>query len=128
MKNTTMTFNRLVESIRQVHNHLAAQAGKAVNISLSLKNWMIGLYIAEFELQGTDRATYGDKLLSELADTLTRLKISNCNQRQLYRYLRFYRFYPRISGTLSPQLKKLLPSLSSSWESASPRDGSEKRL
>jgi hypothetical protein len=35
---------------------------------------------------------------------LSRLNVSNCNRRQLYRYLRFYRLYPRILGTLSPQL------------------------
>jgi predicted nuclease of restriction endonuclease-like (RecB) superfamily len=40
---------------------------------------------------------------------LTDLRISNSNRRQLYRYLRFYRFYPEIVGTLSPQLKELLP-------------------
>jgi len=37
------------------------------------------------------------------------LKVSNCNRRQLYRYLRFYRLYPEIVGAMSPQLKKLLP-------------------
>jgi hypothetical protein len=35
--------------------------------------------------------------------------MSNCNRRQLYRYLRFYQLYPGIVGTLSPQLRKLLP-------------------
>ena len=45
----------------------------------------------------------------ELAKRLTELKVSNCNRRQLYRYLRFYRLYPEIVGTLSAQLKKLLP-------------------
>lgn len=36
-------------------------------------------------------------------------RISNCNQRLLYRYVHFYRTYPEIWGTLSPQMKKLLP-------------------
>jgi hypothetical protein len=108
-KITTLDFRQLVTAIRDVDEHLAAQAGKAINISLTLRNWMIGLYISEFELRGADRATYGDKLLNELAKRLSRLNISNCNRRQLYRYMRFYRLYPGIVGTLSPQLKKLLP-------------------
>jgi len=108
-KNIPLTFEQLVSSIRQAHEQLAAQAGRAVNISLTLRNWVIGLYISEFELRGADRATYGEKLLYELAKRLTRLKISNCNRRQLYRYLQFYRAYPEIVGTLSPQLKNLLP-------------------
>ncbi len=60
-------------------------------------------------LRGLDRATYGDSLLIELANRLTAFKVSNCNRRQLYRYLRFYRFYPSIVETLSPQLKELFP-------------------
>lgn len=103
-------FEKLVGVIRQVHEELAAQVGRAVNISLTLRNWLIGCYIAEYELCGSDRASYGDSLLTELAKRLTELKVSNCNRRQLYRYLRFYRLYPEIVGTLSTQLKKLLPS------------------
>jgi hypothetical protein len=39
----------------------------------------------------------------------SRLAASNSNRRQLYRYLRFYRTYPGIVGTLSPQSRALLP-------------------
>ncbi|MCF8108441.1 MAG: hypothetical protein K9J81_05560 [Desulfohalobiaceae bacterium] len=31
--------------------------------------------------------------------------ISNCNRRQLYRYLRFYRLYPQKVGTPTTQLQ-----------------------
>ena len=110
MASETLTFGMLVDSIRRINNQLAGQAAKAVNISLTLRNWLIGLYISEFELRGADRATYGEKLLSELARQLTGLKISNCNRRQLYRYLQFHRAYPAIVGTLSPQLQSLIPS------------------
>ena len=103
-----LDFEKLVGTIRQVHEELVAQAGQAVNLSLTLRNWLIGAYIAEYELFGADRAGYGDGLLTELAKRLTELKVSNCNRRQLYRYLRFYRLYPEIVGTVSPQLKKLL--------------------
>ncbi|MEA1928814.1 MAG: PDDEXK nuclease domain-containing protein [Candidatus Auribacterota bacterium] len=102
-------FAALIVAIRKAHEHLAAQAGRAINISLTLRNWFIGAYIAEYELRGLDRATYGDSLLIELANRLKAYKVSNCNRRQLYRYLRFYRIYPSIAGTLSPQLKELLP-------------------
>jgi len=99
------TFTRLIESIQTAHRELAAQAGKAVNISLTLRNWLIGYYIAEYEMNGKDRAEYGDRLFSELANQLT--GISNCNRRQLYRYHRFYSFHPGIVGTLPPQFKQL---------------------
>ncbi|MFA4918783.1 MAG: PDDEXK nuclease domain-containing protein [Thermodesulfovibrionales bacterium] len=104
-----MTFNRLVDSIRQVHDHLSAQAGRAVNISLTLRNWMIGFYIAEFELRGADRAGYGDRLLATLAAELEKLNVSACGKRQLYQFLRFYQTYPQIVRSLTAQLQHLIP-------------------
>lgn len=103
------TYERLVESIQAAHVEAAAQASRAVNVSLTLRNWLIGCFIAEYELKGQDRATYGEKLLDTLAAELTRRKLSNTNRRQLYRYLRFYRAYPDIVGALSPQFRALLP-------------------
>ncbi len=44
------TLGALAEAIRSIHKELAAQAGKAVNVSLTLRNWLIGLYIFEYEL------------------------------------------------------------------------------
>ncbi|MEE4143427.1 MAG: PDDEXK nuclease domain-containing protein [Halieaceae bacterium] len=99
------TFGQLVERIQAAHRELAAQAGRAINISLTLRNWLIGCYIAEYELNGQDRAQYGDRLFSDLAGALKAL--SNCNRRQLYRYRRFYSLYPQIVGSLPPQLRDL---------------------
>jgi len=109
MGSNIQDFNHLVSAIKTVDDALAVQASRAVNISLTLRNWLIGAYIAEYELHGADRASYGDKLFAELAERLSRLKVSNCNRRQLYRYLRFYRLYPAIVGTLPPQLRDKLP-------------------
>lgn len=103
-----MNFEGLVTAIRQVHERMAAQANKAVNVSLTLRNWAIGCYIAEYELRGSDRASYGEKLLPELANRLTTHAVSNCNRRQLYDYLKFYRTYPQIVGTVSAQLQPFL--------------------
>ena len=100
-------FDSLVAAIRQAHSELSRQAGRAVNTALTLRNWLIGCYIAEYELNGTDKAVYGEKTLAELASRLS--DISNCSLRQLYRYVRFYRLYPEIVGTLSPQFIGLLP-------------------
>ena len=104
-----MTFDSLVQSIRQVHDQLAAQAGRAVNISLTLRNWLIGLYIAEYELRGADRARYGEKLLALLSKELRKHHISSTGRRQLYNYLSFYRVFPEIVRIVSAQSKYLLP-------------------
>jgi predicted nuclease of restriction endonuclease-like (RecB) superfamily len=102
-----LTFTALVDSIRQVHEHCAAQANRVVNVTLTLRNWSIGAYIHHYELNGADRAEYGEGLLDALAERLTELRISNSNRRQLYRYLRFWRLYPGIVATLSPQFPAL---------------------
>lgn len=104
-----LDFSALVDGVRAVHEQCAIQAGKAVNVSLTLRNWLIGGYVHQYELNGADRASYGERLLTALADRLSDAKVSNCNRRQLYRYLRFYRLYPEIVGTLSPPFAGLLP-------------------
>jgi hypothetical protein len=98
-----------VRFIQGVDQELAAQAGRAVNVSLTISNLLIGCYNAEYELRGQDRASYGDKLLDSLAAELSRLAVRNSNRRQLYRYLWFYRTYPGIMGALSPHLGRTFP-------------------
>lgn len=44
-----LSFERLVATIGQAHADLAAQASRAVNASLTLRNWLIGFHIAEYE-------------------------------------------------------------------------------
>lgn len=56
-----MKFDALVNSIEQIHTHFQTEATKAINISLTLRNWLIGFYIVEFEQNGEERAKYGEK-------------------------------------------------------------------
>ena len=102
-------FEKLVAVIRQAHEELAAQAGRAVNIGLTLRNWLIGCYIAEYELRGSDRASYGERLLKELSRELRKQGVSSSGRRQLYNYLSFYRAYPAIVRTVPAQSLHLLP-------------------
>jgi predicted nuclease of restriction endonuclease-like (RecB) superfamily len=108
MSSEIVNFHGLVDAIAQTHSALAVQAAKAVNISLTLRNWFIGHYIAQYQLSGADRATYGERLLSELAQALQAQGISNTGRRQLYGYLNFYRCYPQIVRTASAQSAQLL--------------------
>ncbi len=109
MKDIKFNFENLVGSIQQVHAELAAQASRAVNLSLTLRNWLIGAYIAEYELNGADRAEYGDTLLERLAIELKQRKVSTCGKRQLYQYLLFYRVYPEIVRSVTAQFQMLIP-------------------
>ncbi len=106
LKIKNLDFLNLINAINDIDKTFVLQAKRAVNINLTLRNWFIGAYIQEYELNGIDRAKYGDKLLSNIAKQLK--NISNCNRRQLYRYLRFFRFFPQIVGTVSPLFENLL--------------------
>ena len=59
-------FESLVLTIAQIHQQAQAFATKAVNVGLTLRNWLIGHRIVEFEQHGRDRAAYWEKLLSSL--------------------------------------------------------------
>ena len=104
-------FEKLVGFIRQVHDELAAQAGRAVNLSLTLRNWLIGCYIAEYEQNGTDRAKYGTRLLENLSTHLDKTDMGGVAPRSLRLYRQFYLIYPAIWQTLSAKsLQSLIPS------------------
>lgn len=105
----SLSFEELVRSIRDIHGTLSAQAGKAVNVCLTLRNWLTGCYLAEYELRGADRAGYGERLVPALVERLTETGLSGCTQRQLYQYLRFYRIYPGIVRSVTAQFQHLVP-------------------
>jgi len=105
----SLTFEKLVGAIRLVDEHFSAQASKAVNISLTLRNWFIGLYIYKYEQRGTDRARYGEYLLDKLAERLRRAGMKRVDTRELRRYRRFYLAYPQIREALTPESLKMLP-------------------
>lgn len=99
-------FAGLVSSIESIHHQIQAQTAKSVNIGLTVRNWLIGCYISEYELKGADRAEYGERLLDRLAEKLTDLGVSSCQKRRLYAYLRFYQTFPEIRRSLTAQSGK----------------------
>jgi len=82
-----LSFERLVVATGQAHTDFAARASRAVNASLTLRNWLIGFHIEEYERRGVDRQQYGDKLLDRLSESLIQMGVSRCDRRELYRYL-----------------------------------------
>lgn len=74
-----MKFNHLPNSIETTHVHFQEVAAKAINRSLTIRNWMIGCYIVEYEQKGVDRAKYGAQLLEQISKALPMLKLSPTN-------------------------------------------------
>jgi predicted nuclease of restriction endonuclease-like (RecB) superfamily len=123
-KQQTLNFVALVEAIRQVHERLVSQASKAVNISVTLRNWLTGCYIREYEQSGTDRARYGEALLGTLSERLTQAGIDGMAARSLRLYRQFYITYPQIWQTVSAKSASGLLS-KEIWQSLSAKSSIE---
>jgi len=57
-------------SIQETNFTLQQSASKAINRYLTIRNWLIGFHIVEFEQNGEDRAKYGQRLIEGLAKAL----------------------------------------------------------
>jgi predicted nuclease of restriction endonuclease-like (RecB) superfamily len=108
-------FDSLVSTIVHIHQQTQAFATKAVNVSLTLRNWLIGRQIEMYERLGADRATYGDRLMETLAKRLVKRGWERCDRRELYRFRQFFLIYPDIVESLTPQ-SALPPELASFLE------------
>lgn len=100
-----MRFKDLTASIAEAHTTFQASAVRAVNSHLCVRNWVIGCFIAEFELNGVDRAAYGDGLIDDLAKRLSDIK--GCSRRNLYLFKQFYLLYPQLTPLISNIIKEL---------------------
>ena len=113
-----LDFGALVTAIGQVHERCAIQAGKAVNIAVTVRNWAIGCYIREYEQHGSDRAAYGAKLLDSLARRLASAPIVGLASRTLRQCRQFYVTYPGMWQALSAKSQGGLP-LPGFWQTLS---------
>ena len=104
MQKTSPTFDDLSESIIQTHQSAQYTAIRAVNQMATLRNWLIGCYIVEYEQKGSDRAKYGERLLKRLEErvntkglNLTLFKVSR----------NFYLSYPQIAELFSGSIHSI---------------------
>lgn len=95
-------FSSLVSTIHETHLTLQESAAKAINKHLTIRNWLIGFYIVEFEQNGEDRARYGESLIDQLALSLN---LAGLGARNLKLFRQFYFAYPQIVQTLSAQFE-----------------------
>jgi predicted nuclease of restriction endonuclease-like (RecB) superfamily len=85
---------------------LQENAVKTVNFNLTVRNWLIGCHIVEYEQNGKDRAKYGNKLIDEMAKRLKSKGLKGYSPMALRTNRTFYKSYPQIQQTLSVELQK----------------------
>lgn len=100
-----MNFKVLLKQITFTYQSLEQSAVTAINKHITLRNWLIGYYIVEFEQKGKDRAQYGKNLLQKIELNLTKQNLKGVAITELSRYRQFYLAYPSILGTVSQELE-----------------------
>jgi predicted nuclease of restriction endonuclease-like (RecB) superfamily len=98
----SINFESLLNQIQSVQTVLQNSTAHAINTDLTIRNWLIGYYIVEFEQKGNDLAQYGGKLLQNLEN---RLKTKGMTERRFREFRQFYITYPHL-GT---EIANLLP-------------------
>lgn len=94
---TLHSFNDLASIVQTTHDAVQSSAVKAINRMQTMRNWLIGYYIVEFEQNGKDRAEYGTQLLKKLEERVDRKGLTTT----LFKWARkFYRLYPQMMENL----------------------------
>ena len=113
--NALHSFSDLASIIQTTHDVAQSSAIRAINRMQTMRNWLIGYYIVEFEQHGKDRAEYGTQLLKKLEEQVNR-KGLNVTLFQTSR--NFYNLYPQMGGLFVPN--EIYSTLSNKSESRIP--------
>lgn len=97
-----ISFEQLADSIKRINDKASSSAKGAINQLMTMRNWIIGYYIVEYEQGGKDRAKYGTNLLKSLEE---RIKEKGMNVTLFKSSRAFYILYPQISSTVSNLFK-----------------------
>jgi len=71
---------------------------------MTIRNWLIGCYIVEFEQHGEDRAKYGEFLLLKVSENIN-IKGFSVTNLKLFR--QFYFIYPQIGQSMILKLENI---------------------
>lgn len=98
---TLHSFNDLASIVQTTHDAAQSSAVKAINRMQTMRNWLIGYYIVEFEQHGKDRAEYGTQLLKKLEERVDRKGV---NVTLFKNSRKFYQHYPQMVENLAPSI------------------------
>ena len=112
-----ISYEALVAAIAEAHDKTQRQAAQAVNLALTLRNWLVGYYIVEYEQHGSDRARYGERLIDNLVKDLHKRLGRGFGRRNLFLFRDFYVQYPIVQSLIAQFGISLPPQSSSPFSS-----------
>ncbi len=86
-------FSQLSNVVLQINRLAQTESVKAVNRMATIRNWLIGFYIVEYEQNGSDRAQYGKRLLKSLEESVNEKGLTAT---LFYHAREFYKDYPQV--------------------------------
>jgi predicted nuclease of restriction endonuclease-like (RecB) superfamily len=98
-------YNRLLTGISNLNQVTQIAVARAVNQTMTLRNWLIGAYIFEYEQNGVDRAAYGTQVIETLAKDLKQQGAIGLAVSNLKNFRQFALAYPHLAQN------KILPNL-----------------
>lgn len=97
-----LQFADLVGAIRHTHKSSYQTAIKAINRYATMRNWLIGFFIVEYQQKGKDRAAYGTKLLKRLEESIGTREL---NVTLFQNSRMFYVRYPQVADLFNIQIQ-----------------------
>lgn len=90
---TATSFDQLTDAVKSINTTMRVSAMKAINRIMTVRNYIIGYYIVEYEQKGSDRANYGEGLLKRLEQSVNEKGLNET----LFKIARnFYLNYPQV--------------------------------
>lgn len=90
--------------IESINSYFSDYANRQVNYAYTLRNWLIGMYLFEFEQKGLERAEYGESLYRNIAKSLKDREVKGMSFTSLHTFKKFFQTYPAIVQLLPEQL------------------------
>ena len=94
-------YETLLLDVSRLLEHARQSAGRAVNAVMSATYWQIGRRIVEQEQKGSDRASYGEELVANLAKDLTARFGRGFSRTNVFQMRQFFLAYREKIQTLS---------------------------
>lgn len=107
MPRKTGGMSELVLAIGKANQFFRDQTQRQVNTSLTLRNWIIGFFIVEYEQNGRDRAEYGEKLIRTISERLKDAGIKGLSYVSLQLFKRFYSTYPQLATVVKSRYQAI---------------------
>ena len=103
-----MDINGLSNTLKELHTQLFNYSSRTINLAVTIRNWLFGYFIQEYELNGSDRAKYGEKIIENLATMLQSALVPSSSHRHLKLCRQFYQAYPQIGQTVFDKFENII--------------------